>query len=60
MVRSPAFFGLQDLVTYIHSKNAGDWGLANIANFNTKDEFYPIPYNETILDPKRMYQNPGY
>lgn len=54
------FFNINDLVTYIHSKNAADWGLANIANFSTKDEFYPIPYNETILDPKRMYQNPGY
>lgn len=54
------FFSINDLVTYIHSKNQADWGLANIANFNTKDEFYPIPYNETILDPKRMYQNPGY
>jgi hypothetical protein len=54
------FFNISDLVTYIHSKNPADWGLANIANFNTKDEYYPIPYNETILDPKRMYQNPGY
>lgn len=54
------FFNINDLVTYIHAKNPADWGLANIANFNTKDEFYPIPYNETILDPKRMYQNPGY
>lgn len=54
------FFSINDLVTYIHSKSQADWGLANIANFNTKDEFYPIPYNETILDPKRMYQNPGY
>jgi hypothetical protein len=54
------FFSINDLVTYIHSKNPADWGLANIANFSTKDEYYPIPYNETILDPKRMYQNPGY
>jgi hypothetical protein len=54
------FFNIGDLVAYIHAKNPADWGLANIANFNTKDEFYPIPYNETILDPKRMYQNPGY
>jgi len=54
------FFNINDLVTYIHGKNPADWGLANIANFSTKDEFYPIPYNETILDPKRMYQNPGY
>ncbi|GGB16868.1 RagB/SusD family nutrient uptake outer membrane protein [Puia dinghuensis] len=54
------FFSINDLVTYIHSKNQADWGLAQIANFSTKDEYYPIPYNETILDPVKMYQNPGY
>jgi starch-binding outer membrane protein, SusD/RagB family len=54
------FFDINDLVTYIHSKNQTDWGLAQIANFSTKDEFYPIPYNETILNPVKMYQNPGY
>lgn len=54
------FFSIDDLVTYIHSKNQADWGLAQIANFSTKDEYYPIPYSETILDPVRMYQNPGY
>ena len=54
------FFSINDLVTYIHSKNQANWGLAQIANFSTKDEYFPIPYNETILDPVRMYQNPGY
>jgi hypothetical protein len=54
------FFNINDLVAYIHSKNQADWGLAQIGNFSTKDEYYPIPYSETILDPVRMYQNPGY
>jgi starch-binding outer membrane protein, SusD/RagB family len=54
------FFDINDLVAYIHSKNQADWGLAQIANFSTKDEYYPIPYNETILNPVKMYQNPGY
>jgi hypothetical protein len=54
------FFSINDLVTYIKGKNPADWGLANTNNFTTKDEYYPIPYNEVILDPKRMYQNPGY
>jgi len=54
------FFGINDLVTYMHSKKQADWGLANIANFSTKDQYYPIPYAETILDAERMYQNPGY
>jgi hypothetical protein len=53
-------FPIDQLVTYIHSKNQADWGLAQIANFSTKDEYYPIPYFETILDPVRMYQNTGY
>ena len=54
------FFDINDLVTYMHSKNQTDWGLAQIANFSTKDEYYPIPYNEYILNPDKMYQNPGY
>ena len=54
------FFSANDLVTYIHSKNQADWGLANIANFSTKDQYFPIPFSETILDPSKMYQNPGY
>ncbi len=54
------FFNINDLVTYIHTKNPADWGLANIANFSTKDEYFPIPFSETILDPVKMYQNPGY
>jgi hypothetical protein len=54
------FFAINDLVNYIHSKNQADWGLAAIANFSTKDEYYPIPYLENQLDTKRMYQNPGY
>jgi hypothetical protein len=54
------FFNINDLVTYIHSKNQADWGLAQIANFSTKDEYYPIPYNEYILNTTKMYQNPGY
>lgn len=54
------YFSINDLVTYIHSKNQADWNLAQIANFTTKDEYYPIPYYEYILDPVKMYQNPGY
>jgi hypothetical protein len=34
--------------------------LAQLANFTTKDEYYPIPYSEYILNPTKMYQNPGY
>ena len=54
------FFSINDLVTYMHSKNQADWGLAQVGNFSAKDEFYPIPFIETNLDLKRMFQNPGY
>lgn len=54
------FFSITDLVAYMHAKNQADWGLANIANFGIKDEYFPIPYAETILDPVKMYQNEGY
>jgi hypothetical protein len=54
------FFNINDLVTYMHAKNQADWGLAQVANFSTKDEYFPIPYSEYILDPVRMYQNSGY
>lgn len=54
------FFSINDLVTYMHAKPRANFNLENVANFSTKDEYFPIPYNETILDPIKMYQNPGY
>lgn len=30
------------------------------SNFSVKDLLLPIPYNERILNPKGLYQNPGY
>jgi hypothetical protein len=29
-------------------------------NFGDKDFLLPIPYDEYKLNPKEMYQNPGY
>lgn len=54
------FFNINDLVTYMHSKSQANFGLAQIANFTTKDEYFPIPYSEYILNPTKMPQNPGY
>ena len=54
------FFNINDLVNYMHAKPRSNFNLENVANFSTKDEYFPIPYNETILDPVNMYQNPGY
>ncbi|MBS1604841.1 MAG: RagB/SusD family nutrient uptake outer membrane protein [Bacteroidetes bacterium] len=54
------FFSINDLVAYMRAKPRANFNLENIANFSTKDEYFPIPYNETILDPVKMYQNSGY
>jgi len=54
------FFNINDLVTYMHSKSQANFGLANLSNFSTKDEYYPIPYSEYTINPTKMYQNPGY
>jgi len=54
------FFDISDLVTYMHAKNQANFGLAQLANFSTKDEYYPIPYSEYTINPTKIYQNPGY
>lgn len=53
-------FNNTELVNYFHAKSQANFGFAQLANFGTKDRYYPIPFNETKLDPVRMYQNPGY
>ena len=54
------FFTPEELVTYFRSKSQADFGVAQLANFGTKDYYYPIPFNEYKLNPTGMYQNPGY
>jgi len=53
-------FSTDELVTYFKSKSQDDFGIARLANFSTKDRYYPIPFDEYKLDPTRMYQNAGY
>ncbi|MFC0516790.1 RagB/SusD family nutrient uptake outer membrane protein [Mucilaginibacter angelicae] len=53
-------FNDAELVAYFHAKKQTDFGLASLANFTTKDRYYPIPFDEYKLDPVKMYQNPGY
>jgi hypothetical protein len=53
-------FNITDLVNFFHAKSQANFGFAQLANFGTKDEYFPIPFNETKLDPVKMYQNPGY
>jgi hypothetical protein len=53
-------FTTDELVSYFHAKSQANFGLALLSNFTTKDRYYPIPFNETKLDPVKMYQNPGY
>jgi hypothetical protein len=54
------FFTPEELVAYFHAKNQDDYGTARLANFTAKDRYFPIPFDETKLDPVRMYQNEGY
>lgn len=54
------FFTTDELVAYFKTKPQADYGSAQVANFGTKDYYYPIPFNEYKLNPTGMYQNPGY
>jgi len=53
-------FNNTELVAYFQAKVQANFGFAQLVNFGTKDRYYPIPFNETKLDPVKMYQNPGY
>jgi hypothetical protein len=53
-------FTTDELVAYFKAKNPADFGAVQLANFTTKDRYYPIPFDEYKLDPIKMYQNPGY
>ncbi|MFY0253588.1 RagB/SusD family nutrient uptake outer membrane protein [Chitinophaga sp. 30R24] len=54
------FFTTPELVTFFKAKSQADFGNAKLVNFNTKDRYFPIPFDEYKLDPTKMYQNPGY
>jgi len=54
------FFTTPELVTYFRAKSQANFGNAKLTNFNTKDRYFPIPFDEYKLDPAKMYQNPGY
>lgn len=53
-------FNSDELVSYFKAKNQADFGIAKLANFTTKDRYFPIPFDEYKLNPEKMYQNPGY
>jgi len=54
------FFTTDELVAFFRAKSQATYGQAKLANFTTKDRYYPIPLDENKLDPIKMYQNPGY
>ena len=54
------FFSTEELIEYMHAKNGDDYGISDPDNFTSKDIYYPIPYEEYLLNPEGMYQNPGY
>jgi hypothetical protein len=54
------YFTTDELVAYIKSKKQENFGIAKLSNFGKKDRYYPIPFDETKLNPEKMYQNEGY
>jgi len=54
------FFNPAELVTYFKAKSQADYNNSPLTNISTKDYYFPIPLNETKLDPSKMTQNPGY
>ncbi|MDR3695391.1 RagB/SusD family nutrient uptake outer membrane protein [Mucilaginibacter sp.] len=53
-------FTNDELVSYFHAKSEANFGSAVLANFSSKDRYFPIPFKEYNLNPAKMYQNPGY
>ncbi|MFA6083274.1 RagB/SusD family nutrient uptake outer membrane protein [Mucilaginibacter sp.] len=53
-------FSTDELVAYFRAKSQADFGIPKLANFATKDRYFPIPFDEVKLNPEKMYQNPGY
>ncbi|HEY0177284.1 MAG TPA: RagB/SusD family nutrient uptake outer membrane protein, partial [Pedobacter sp.] len=49
-----------ELVAFFKAKSQADYGTSTLANFSSKDRYFPIPFDEYKLDPVKMYQNPGY
>lgn len=54
------FFTKEELVTYFRAKSQADFNNSPLTNITTKDYYFPIPLNETKLNPEKMPQNPGY
>lgn len=54
------FFTPSELVEYMHAKSQDDYNESNLQNFTETDIYYPIPYDEWLLNPEGMYQNEGY
>jgi len=54
------FFNPSQLVAFFKQKSQADYNNSPLSNISEKDYYFPIPLNETRLDPERMYQNLGY
>lgn len=54
------FFNREELVDFFRKKKQENYGISSLANFGTKDYYYPIPFDEWKLDNTRMWQNEGY
>jgi len=54
------FFNETELVAYFRAKIQLDYDNCPLSNFTAKDYYFPIPLKEFLLNPAKMYQNPGY
>ena len=54
------FFTAADLVSFFKAKSQANYDNSPLANFTTKDYYFPIPLAEVKLNPEKMTQNPGY
>jgi hypothetical protein len=54
------FFNETELVAHFKAKTQLDYDNCPLSNFTAKDYYFPIPLKEFLLNPAKMYQNPGY
>jgi len=54
------FFNPTELAAFFNAKSQANFDNSPLTNCTTKDFYFPIPFNETKLNPAKMPQNPGY
>ena len=49
-----------DLTRFFNEAELVAYDNCPLSNFTAKDYYFPIPLKEFLLNPAKMYQNPGY